>query len=960
MALNRIGKKLSKKNRQTKRGLDYQRFEERKMLAADLAGFAKATAVPSKAPSVLEQLASRDDVAWAQKGLNQLIEVASESNDLGTTTVFQQSWNGLAVYDSWITVVQDADGQITNVNDQARQNIRGYATDGSMINENLATRIGSQDLGKAASVESSASMAWYYAGNKARLSWLVETTVFDTDGEVFGEHETWISVFDGSIFNREVTGSAVSELLNAPISETGVFARIVINDAIGASGSRTYAEPFDSVVSISVGCTGTLISSNTVISARHCGIGSGDTISFGDNSNNPDATFTVASASQPAGGNANSALLDGGDVSILTLTTDVPTSIATPMRFIDATSDLVGMTAVTVGYGYNGVGSSGHGFTADGTRWGGENVIDAFGSPSSSSGSNIISTDFDSGSAGNNTIGGSNSTPLTFEATTAPGDSGGPVLVDVGGEWVIAGVLSGGTTSTSVYGDISWWTGTAVYRSQIESAGGTFVGDGAGSVSFDQDGYFVGDSAVATVRDGNAVGDVSVVITTTSGDSETLTISASSVGVYPTSIDTAQGSASQNDGILQVEEGDEISITYVDVDDGDGNTVDRTDSATINEIGPVGLIGVDFDDAANAPLNWLSLSGGTGTFQDLNNEQGGASQVDLQIIGASTGYEVNLIASTIPQHANSIANIDGQIYTGADPIEFVYSDLSPSTDYEVYVMAAEGFYDSIQQTVSIQGEGSPITFEQRFDQGELFVNDQVGSSSSTLAEFAIVVTSDANGTISINVDPIGATQDVVVAGLAIFEVAEPPTAPTISLNAAEVERSMLTDAVITFDEVLDFGANAFELVKRGPDGGDVEVTSSVDNSSGYSVVTLAFSGEFTETSGSLVDGNYQLTIVGDEITSAAGVAVDGDGDGDAGGNLVFGDNESDNFFRFFGDIDGDRDSDVFDLLQLRQAWNTSAGDTGFNEGFDFNVDGEIDIFDLLPFRQNYRDALEFV
>ncbi|MFK7960818.1 MAG: hypothetical protein AB8G96_09860, partial [Phycisphaerales bacterium] len=36
--------------------------------------------------------------------------------------------------------------------------------------------------------------------------------------------------------------------------------------------------------------------------------------------------------------------------------------------------------------------------------------------------------------------------------------------------------LSGGTTSTSVYGDISWWTGTAVFRNAIEARGGEFVG----------------------------------------------------------------------------------------------------------------------------------------------------------------------------------------------------------------------------------------------------------------------------------------------------------------------------------------------------------------------------------------------------------------------------------------------------------------------------------------------------
>ena len=147
--------------------------------------------------------------------------------------------------------------------------------------------------------------------------------------------------------------------------------------------------------------------------------------------------------------------MDGGDVEILTLTADVPSNVATPMRFIDATNDLVGMTAVTVGYGFNGVGSSGHGFSADGWRWGGENIIDVYGSPASASGSNIISTDFDDGSGGANTISGSDASPLANEATTAPGDSGGPILVQSGGEWLIAGVLSGGTTNTSVYGDIS-------------------------------------------------------------------------------------------------------------------------------------------------------------------------------------------------------------------------------------------------------------------------------------------------------------------------------------------------------------------------------------------------------------------------------------------------------------------------------------------------------------------------
>ena len=227
------------------------------------------------------------------------------------------------------------------------------------------------------------------------------------------------------------------------------------------------------MVSVGGGCSGTLIAPNVVLCARHCGAGPGSQIVFGDNLNGGGLVFrTVQSSFLPDGGGS---LLDGGDVSILTLSSPVPASVAVPMRLIDETNELEGMRCDTVGYGLNGLGSSGHNFSSDGYRWGGENIIDRYGSPASGGGgSNIISTDFDNGSNGANSIGGSSPNPLQYEATTAGGDSGGPVLVELGGEWVIAGVLSGGTTSTSTYGDVSWWTGTAVYRTAIESRGGEF------------------------------------------------------------------------------------------------------------------------------------------------------------------------------------------------------------------------------------------------------------------------------------------------------------------------------------------------------------------------------------------------------------------------------------------------------------------------------------------------------
>jgi len=182
---------------------------------------------------------------------------------------------------------------------------------------------------------------------------------------------------------------------------------------------------------------------------------------------------------------------------------------------------------------------------------------------------------------------------------------------------------------------------------------------------------------------------------------------------------------------------------------------------------------------------------------------------------------------------------------------------------------------------------------------------------------------------------------------------------TLIIGDGTTQRSMLRSLEIEFDGIVILGANPFELIQRGPDGGVVSVTPTIDNSSGNSVVTLTFSGSFVESSGSLEDGNYQLTIFGDQIQTLSGQAFDADGDGVAGGNFVFGDTETDRFYRLFGDATGDRLVNVFDLLGFRQAWLSQDDDAEFDDGFDSNNDGNINVFDLLRFRQNWLKRVDF-
>lgn len=285
----------------------------------------------------------------------------------------------------------------------------------------------------------------------------------------------------------QASTAAYDEMLAQGLTQEGIFPRIVIRDDIGLPGAASFAaDPvFAGVVALGWSggqyCSGVLIAPTVVLSARHCAPVSGEFVRFGTSYSSPIFSANIQSVSLPGGGSSGSPLLNGGDVAIVTLAVAVPASIATPYLLSDATTSLTGFTVATLGYGGRGVGSTGV-TGSDGIRRGGINVLDRYGAAVNTSSTiggtaNIFSTDFDNPAGTSNTLGwlGSQAAATSFEATTAGGDSGGPLFIDNGGQWTLVGVLSGGTTSNSVYGDISWWTGVAPFRTQIEAAGGVFT-----------------------------------------------------------------------------------------------------------------------------------------------------------------------------------------------------------------------------------------------------------------------------------------------------------------------------------------------------------------------------------------------------------------------------------------------------------------------------------------------------
>ena len=132
----------------------------------------------------------------------------------------------------------------------------------------------------------------------------------------------------------------------------------------------------------------------------------------------------------------------------------------------------------------------------------------------------------------------------------------------------------------------------------------------------------------------------------------------------------------------------------------------------------------------------------------------------------------------------------------------IWSDLEPNTKYRIFVFAHNVFGGTINQTVTITGNGTdnPTPFIQTVG-GSLQINEQT-SSKIPLINFGKEVTSTASGTITITVTANG---EIFISGLAIQEVFLPPTncLENITLmSALNASSDFITDQTINSTQMI--------------------------------------------------------------------------------------------------------------------------------------------------------------
>tara|TARA_R110002049_G_scaffold2750_2_gene21595 strand:- start:437004 stop:442349 length:5346 start_codon:yes stop_codon:yes gene_type:complete len=171
----------------------------------------------------------------------------------------------------------------------------------------------------------------------------------------------------------------------------------------------------------------------------------------------------------------------------------------------------------------------------------------------------------------------------------------------------------------------------------------------------------------------------------------------------------------------------------------------------------------------------------------------------------------------------------------------------------------------------------------------------------------------------------------------------------VVINEGEPQRSSLSSVQVVFEDLVNAPAAAFSLTNLGiPSGSSsIDVNSlSVSTAAvlGQTVATITFdpgTSVITRDSvNTLADGNYRLVIDAALVTTLVGGQPMVE-------DFVFGADPADEFFRLYGDTDGDGSVNFTDFASgFLPAFATSVGSANYRDELDANGDASVDFSDF--------------
>lgn len=186
----------------------------------------------------------------------------------------------------------------------------------------------------------------------------------------------------------------------------------------------------------------------------------------------------------------------------------------------------------------------------------------------------------------------------------------------------------------------------AAIRQAFEDRGILEPPETIGVVMLDKSFYTVGDVISITVTDGNGPAMIPVTITSSNGDSESLTLTGNA-GVYMGTITSVAGTPTSADGLLQAAIGDTFTVTYEDTDDGTGSPVTATDTASFANVKQYVATDIPISITDNNTIQSTITVADVGDLADIDLQLNITHTYDGDLTGVLTapnGEEITLFA----------------------------------------------------------------------------------------------------------------------------------------------------------------------------------------------------------------------------------------------------------------------------------------------------------------------------